>query len=229
MATLSAVNALPDAFFDGVVGLSKRYHWNPLHPLMVMDSESELEPAVQNPNSGATGLIQFMPFILANFGTSPEEFRTFSAVEQLPYVAQFFAGKTLPTAGSFYLATFLPGLLDHANEPDFVLGIAPGQPGADDLILPGRADLTFGQIYNSNSVFDKARKGYIEVADMQRRTDEVLTRPSWPAIQARIEAAAKRGGMWPLPTERPPVPWKYIVTGTFVGGALYALHHLVTK
>jgi len=66
---------------------------NGLNPAAIMDvirRESGGNPAARNPQSGATGLIQFMPKTAENLGTTVEEISSMSVEDQVRLVTQYF-------------------------------------------------------------------------------------------------------------------------------------------
>ena len=77
--------------------------------MTVMAFESSLNHKAVNPNSGATGLIQFIPSTAARLGTSCSALKSMSAVKQLDYVKKYLAafGK-LENLGDLYMAILWP-------------------------------------------------------------------------------------------------------------------------
>jgi hypothetical protein len=85
--------------------------------LGVMNSESGINSKAQNKNGGATGLIQFMPKTAEMLGTSTEELKAMSPIEQLDYVekcllqckkmAKIPSDQKL-SGGQLYALVFLP-------------------------------------------------------------------------------------------------------------------------
>ncbi len=59
----------------------------------IIGSESGGKAGAVNGKSGATGLIQFMPEIAKDLGTSTEELKTMSPSEQLPFVMKYFSDR----------------------------------------------------------------------------------------------------------------------------------------
>lgn len=129
--------------------------------LGVMKHESNLNPAAVNPQSGATGLIQFMPKTAQGLGTSTADLKAMAATDQLDYVEKYFkpiAGKA-KDIGDLYMYTFMPAAV---GKPDnFVIGV---QNGSEKLW-----GLNQGQLYAQNAVFDKDKKGYYTVGDIKSR------------------------------------------------------------
>jgi len=118
--------------------------------LAIMKLESGVDPSRVNPLSNATGLIQFMPKTAHNLGTSVEELRGMTAVEQLDYVFKYFkmiGVKPGMDVGDLYLAVFYPAAI--GKKDNHVISTA------------GK------QIYNQNKVLDKNKDGTLTVADVK--------------------------------------------------------------
>ncbi len=76
----------------------------------VIWNESRLRPYAKNPDSGAFGLIQFMPSTMLSMGISEALIRTKSATDQLVYVERYFQpykGK-MKNIYDVYSAVFFP-------------------------------------------------------------------------------------------------------------------------
>lgn len=106
--------------------------------------ESGFKPDARNPKSNATGLIQFMPNTAKGLGTSVDQLRNMSAIEQLDYVYEFYNKKRgllkyLKNPEDGYLLVFYPYAL--SQNDDFVLG---------SEVSPQRVNL----IANQNKIFD---------------------------------------------------------------------------
>lgn len=134
------------------------------HLLGIMKHESGLNPGEVNTDTGATGLIQFMPKTAIKLGTTTAALKNMSAVEQLDYVEKFYkpiAGKA-KDIGDLYMYTFVPAAVGKPD--DFKLGI---QNSSDKLF-----DLNRGELYDRNKGFDKDNKGYFTVGDVRKRISE---------------------------------------------------------
>lgn len=153
--------------------------------LSVMMSESGVRADAWNDNPknlppekrwNASGLIQFMPFILPNVGWAKGHaaFRQLSATEQLPYVRRYFSPHRgmLGSVGQIYTATFLPALLKHASNPDFVLTAKDGP---------------LGWAYAPNAVFDANKDYKITVRELEDAVRRNCRGPRWNEIIARLE------------------------------------------
>ncbi|MDQ2668028.1 MAG: peptidoglycan-binding protein [Gemmatimonadota bacterium] len=157
----------------------------PIDMLGVMMSESGVRADAWNDNPknlppekrwNASGLVQFMPFILPGVGWTGGHtaFRLLSATEQLAYVERYFKPHrgNLGSVGQIYTATFLPALIKHAENPDFVLTAKNGP---------------LGWAYAPNASFDANRDYAITVRELEQavlrnckggRWGEILERAS---------------------------------------------------
>lgn len=135
----------------------------------VMMSESGGNPSARNPSGGATGLIQFMPATAEHLGTSTDELKAMSDVQQLDYVERFykpFAGK-MKSPTDVYMATFLPIFV---GQPDNTI---VGRQG-DYRNLP-RTDLKYDTVYKQNwQAFDPNKTGQFTIRDIGRRVRSFL-------------------------------------------------------
>jgi len=117
--------------------------------IAIMKSESSLNPQAVNPVTGASGLIQFMPNTAKSLGTTVEEIRKMTAIQQLPYVEKYFKSVRVQpgsSAGRLYAYVFLPG---RANR--------------EVLTQAGE------NYYESNKGLDVDRDGKITIADLDAR------------------------------------------------------------
>lgn len=121
---------------------------NPEHMKVVMNAESGINPRAINSESGATGLIQFMPDTARALGTSVEELRQMSGVDQLEFVEKYFrhhAGK-INSPEDLYMATFFP--IGLGRPDDWVLRSkklsARAVWRANKGIAPGKGRITVG-------------------------------------------------------------------------------------
>ena len=125
--------------------------------LAIMKLESGVDPSRVNPMSGATGLIQFIPSTAAWLGTSVEELRKMSAVEQLDYVYKYFKMigiKPGMSVGDLYLAVFYPAALGHD----------------DDHVISANG----GKVYSQNKVLDTDRDGNLTVGDVKKSVERFV-------------------------------------------------------
>jgi hypothetical protein len=92
---------------------------------MAFETGATFSPTDQNPRSGATGLIQFLPSTAAGLGTSIEALAQMTAVEQLDYVKKYlnpFNGR-MRSLSDVYMSILFPVAV---GKPDsYVLFAAP--------------------------------------------------------------------------------------------------------
>lgn len=120
--------------------------------MVMMHSESGLNPQAVNKDSGATGLIQFMPNTAKALGTSTQMLYNMTAIEQLDYVGKYFqpyAGK-LKSYVDLYTVVFFP--------------LALGKP--DGFILQTK-DISATTIAKQNP-FDYDKDGKITAGEMRK-------------------------------------------------------------
>ena len=124
--------------------------------LAVMKQESGVNPHAVNKQSGATGLIQFMPATARGLGTTTEELGKMDGVQQLDYVYKYYKSVGVQPgmdAGDLYVATFMPAALGKGDR--HVLG-SQGAPGFA------------GKVYDQNKGLDRDKDGVITVADIKQ-------------------------------------------------------------
>ncbi|MGF1527802.1 MAG: LysM peptidoglycan-binding domain-containing protein [Candidatus Competibacterales bacterium] len=132
-------------FARKVEGVAERLGMDPNHLMAVMHFETggTFDPAIENPASGATGLIQFLPSTARGLGTSTEELAAMSPEQQLDVVEQYlspYAGR-MDSVEDAYMAVFYPAAI--------------GQPS--DHTLFGQGSLA----YRQNSGLDRNGDGSI--------------------------------------------------------------------
>ncbi|MDO5307421.1 MAG: transglycosylase SLT domain-containing protein [bacterium] len=154
-------SGLSQGFYNKVVQVAKRIKCSPDDLMALMNSESNLNPASQNPSSNATGLIQFMPSTAMGLGTSVENLKTMSAEQQLVYVEKYFLGvkksagyKDTDTigAGTLYALTFLPKF------------------AKQDILVTKNNDPN--GYYRNNAGLDFDKDGKITKADLAKQLDK---------------------------------------------------------
>lgn len=152
MATLLAVRGLEHtsaAFHRELVALATRLGLSAdfLAAVISFETGGTFDPAIRNPSSGATGLIQFMPSTAKQLGTSTDALARMSAVDQLEFVERYYApvANRIATLSDHYLAVFAP--IGLGRGPDFVLYASPSSA------------------YEQNKALDHAGDGTITVSD----------------------------------------------------------------
>jgi hypothetical protein len=117
-----------------------------------------------------------MPATLLGLGWTAGHaaFRKLSATDQLSFVRRYYAPYRghLGTVGGLYVATFLPALISHAGDRDFVLTAKNGP---------------LGWAYAPNSAFDADHNLAISVGELEDAVARNARGPRWAEIVARLE------------------------------------------
>ena len=112
--------------------------------------ESGWDPSVTNPASGATGLIQFMPFVLRRWGMSRNQVRQMSAAQQAPLVGRFFREANVfgkyKVPGDTYLAVAAPSFVGRADSAVVYKRGSKAWRQNKAWRPPGGGDITAGSI-----------------------------------------------------------------------------------
>lgn len=143
-------------FLAKVQTISDSLGINPDWLMQIMYKESGISSTIQNPDTNATGLIQFMPSTAEGLGTTVEELAAMSNVEQLDYVYAYL-NKVKESYGNFgsyldlYLAVFFPAAI--------------GKPL--DTVLQA-VNLPASVIARVNQGFDLNHDGKITLAEVQQ-------------------------------------------------------------
>lgn len=105
------------ALSDSMNALSYRLQVPAIWIYRTCIAESGLNPRVQN-TLGATGLIQFMPLTAKSLGTTTQELRKMSAIDQLLFVEKFYkpAMNQIYSYAEFRLYAFFPAALRWEND-----------------------------------------------------------------------------------------------------------------
>jgi hypothetical protein len=151
------------SFQRGVTDLAKKYDLSEDALYAVMDFESGLDPARQNPKSKATGLIQFTEPTARGLGTTIEDLAKMTRTEQLVYVDKYLASKNIQGAGveDLYMSVLFPA--------------AVGKP--DDFVLFGKGATIRGYgegslAFKQNEPLDLNRDGSITKAEAASKVIE---------------------------------------------------------
>lgn len=84
----------------------------------IISPESGGDPSAVNAQSGATGLIQFLPEVAKGLGTTTEKIKAMSAAEQVPLVVKYLKDRGITAESSpddYYMAVAAPGFI---GKPD---------------------------------------------------------------------------------------------------------------
>jgi hypothetical protein len=127
-------------------------------------------PSIQAPDKitkdgvrvpGAVGLIQFTHNTAKDLGTSTEELKRMSGIQQLDYVYRFLKRSSKPgmDAGDLYMSIFIPAYV--GRDPRTVIAKEGGGR------LPGTG-LSMDQIWRDNPEFGKHKhKSYFTIQDVK--------------------------------------------------------------
>lgn len=119
-----------EAFGNKVIAIAADLGLQPDWLMIVMNNESGLNHRIKNPNSSATGLIQFIETTAKRLGTSTAALKEMTNVEQLDYVKKYFGlyAQKINNAADAYLAVFYPQALFEADNwsfPDWAVKANP--------------------------------------------------------------------------------------------------------
>lgn len=111
----------PEEFIIKLNEISKRLQISPKWLEIVLWKESKFNPKAINKDTGASGLLQFMPTTAQGLGTSVEEIRNMSGIEQLDIVYKYFKRYTgkIHSLQDLYLITFFPAAM--GKDDDYIL------------------------------------------------------------------------------------------------------------
>lgn len=183
-AGFTYTSAWSDPDFAALAAAANRLGMNPADLLLVLASESGLQPSARNPSGSATpiavGLNQITSVADGMLGLTEEDrwaLPNKSVAEQIPYVEKFFRGAAsaygiggYPNAGTVYLANFAPARM--------------GRGTSDDTVIYDTSD---GAAYTLNAAFDTDKKGSITIGDLNARLAQVAAQPTYDEALARLQ------------------------------------------
>lgn len=144
---------LHSQFLEGVLWIESELGINPDYLMACMMFESGLDPKARNPQSSASGLIQFMSQTAKELGTTIEKIREMDAMTQLSYVYKYFRrfGTELHNwdLGDVYMAILWPKAI--------------GKPANYHLFTQGEA------AYKVNAGLDANKDGFITKLEASAR------------------------------------------------------------
>jgi hypothetical protein len=129
-----------------------------LMAVMYVETGGEFRSNTRNPNSTATGLIQFLESTARSLGTTTTKLARMTEVQQMDYVYAYlkpYKGR-MNSMGDVYMAVFAP--------------VAVGKP--DSYVLYSSPT----PAYNANASLDRERKGYITKGDAVARVNAAYLR-----------------------------------------------------
>lgn len=142
-------------FLKKVKEIAQRLNCNYRDLLGVMNSESGIKADKKNPNSSATGLIQFMEKTAKSLGTTTAALRNMSPIEQLDYVEKCIS-KSKQMAGFAPDAKLSGGQL-------YALIFLPARAQREVLTSSGEA------YYSANRGLDANKDGKITISELDAR------------------------------------------------------------
>ncbi len=220
--TRALTSAWTDDDFAALASAANRLGMNPADLLLVLASESGLQPWAQYPKDSsepiAVGLNQLTSVSDGITGLSEAERHALpskSVAEQLPYVEKFFRGAAnaygihaFPNATTIYLTNFAPARMSRGSAPETVI-----------------YDTSDGAAYTLNKGFDRDGKGTITIGDLTARLSTVATQPTYLEALGRLQAvtgntrgpnlSAGSGG---------PSPAKTAILASIAAGGAFFLH-----
>ena len=145
-------------FLKAIEDLSEKRGINQSQLLGLIASESSFDPKAVNKDTGATGLIQFMPEVAESLGTTTDEIREMSRAEQVKLIDKYFDMNKLPdnpTAGQLKTNVLMPAYTDKSD--DFEL-------------MTKNKQFTDGEAGNPNTYFqnqglDSNKDGFITIGE----------------------------------------------------------------
>jgi hypothetical protein len=134
------------------LGLAPEY----LMAVMGFETGGTYSPSIRNSQSGATGLIQFMPSTAVGLGTSTNALARMTAIQQMDYVEKYFSPykNRLSTLEDTYMAVLWPAAI--------------GRGSNHVLFRSGTIE------YTQNSGLDLNRNGVVTAAEATSKTRAYL-------------------------------------------------------
>ena len=133
----------------------------------IIKTESNFNPKAEDPNHVSVGLIGFTERTAKGLGTSKNEIRKMSAVDQLDLVYRFYKMVGVQPGmdrGTIYMLTFMPAFAKASD------GTVLGKRGGGALILPSgqSSGLSMHKVWEQNPAFGKSRgKSSFTVGDVK--------------------------------------------------------------
>lgn len=145
LVTLHSRNST--AFFQGLNAVATRLGFPVEWLADCIYSESEFNPKAKNPNSTASGLIQFMEATAKSLGTTTLAIRSMSNIQQLPFIERYLKGQIQSVgkpkdALDVYLLIFYPAWV---GKPDTALASDAAYRSNSYIDLNKDAKLTKGE------------------------------------------------------------------------------------
>lgn len=138
-------------FRQQIVTLAASLGVDPNHLAGVMSFESQFSPFARNRYTGAIGLIQFLRKTATSLGTSLQDLKKMTRVEQMKYVGKHYApyARRMKRPQDVYLAVFSPKYIG----------------ASDDVVMAREGSNAYAW---NKSAFDKSNKGFYTVGDVTK-------------------------------------------------------------
>lgn len=172
---------LGTGFYQKLVQIGQRTGLKPEDLLLVMCMESGLSTTARNPEGNASGLVQFMPFVLKNLGFkgTDADFRKLNGEAQLDYVEKLVQGMTKFNGGPFksatqyYVGNFFPVALQlpgvKAEDPNTIII----EQNPTKKKYPS-VSLNYEKlVYKINSALDANKDGFITYGDLVKKLNTI--------------------------------------------------------
>lgn len=142
-------------FLAKVKQIAQRLNCNYRDLLALMNAESGINASAKNPYSSATGLIQFIDSTAKSLGTTVEQLRVMSPIDQLDYVEKYL--QRAKASAGFGAGEYLSGGQLYA------LTLYPAKARNEVLITSG------GNAYSMNKGLDLNKDGQITKSELDAR------------------------------------------------------------
>lgn len=195
-----------------IVGLSVQMGWDPAWIANVLEAESGFNPKAVNGESGATGILQWIPTTAQALGTSTAALYQMTAVQQFQYVEKYlrpFANR-VRSQSDLALAVFYPKYLGKPDSYRF-----PKKVRADNETIATVGDLVRQVLKKSKLPFGGTGTPHQGLG------------PSGAALPPTSGAALVLApdGAPPVPRKRPrpkPLRWTFAQKALLTGAAVMA-------
>ena len=186
--SLLYINLVPSsersAFENKVASVASNLGINPNWLMQVMKAESGLRADIQNlahPMQGgnATGLIQFSPDTAKNLGTTTDQLKRMSRVDQMDYVEQYFKpyASKIKSYFDLYLITFFPAAAGHSSDDEYVFETK---------------NISRSSVAKGNPTIDINKDGKITMAEFKQYLKNTVQKQYWDAVFGSAEAMVEQ-------------------------------------
>ena len=156
-------------FIEAIKKVSKKRQINPAELLGLIASESSLDPKAFNEDSGAAGLIQFLPKVAEDLGTNTDEILKMSRAQQVDLIDKYFEMNKLPnnpTAGQLKTNVLMPFYTDESDDFELMTKF--------DKFTDGQQG--FPNVFDVNKGLDYNKDGFVTIGEagesITRKMDE---------------------------------------------------------